>query len=232
MPTVTVVMPAFNEAANLPVVAPQVITACRGACPEGFELLIVDDGSTDATPDAIAGLAAAHPEVRSLRHPHNRGLTAALRTGFYGARKDYVLFIPADGQAPADEIPAFVAAAPGHDLVLSRYRDRRPDGLSRIVLSRGLRLLLWLALGFGDRLEGPYLFRRALLDSMPLVAERSGGSIGFEIAAKVRRAGGSITTIEVACAERLSGASKVANARNILEYLDEIWRIRRSMRHL
>src|SRR5262249_35483106 len=162
------------------------------ACPDGFELVIVDDGSSDATPAAAAALAAQHSEVRVVTHERNRGLTAALRTGFYAARGEYVIFIPADGQSPPEEIPRFLAAAAGHALSLSPYRPR-PAGLARAALSGGLRLLLRLALGFGDRLEGPYLFRRDLLDAMTLVAQRSAGSIGFEIAAKARAAGRRIT---------------------------------------
>jgi glycosyltransferase involved in cell wall biosynthesis len=227
--TLSIVMPAFNEAANLPVVAPQVLEVGRRACPAGCELVVVDDGSKDETPRVAGSLATQDPAVRVVTHERNKGLTAALRTGFYAAQNELVIFIPADGQAPAFEIPRFVEAAQGHDLVLSRYHHR-PDGLSRAVLSGGLRVLLRLAIGFGDRLEGPYLFRRDLLSSMTIVAERSAGSIGFEIAAKARAAGRRITTIEVACAERLSGQSKVANAKSVLEYLGEIWRIRQSMR--
>jgi glycosyltransferase involved in cell wall biosynthesis len=230
VPLLSVVMPAYNEAPNLPLVAPQVVEVCRRACSmAGFELVIVDDGSTDATPQAAAAMAAAHPEIRVLTHERNGGLTAALRTGFFAARGEYVLFIPADGQSPPDEIPRFLAAAEGHDLVLSRYTNL-PHGIGRAVMSRGLRVLLRLAIGFGDRLEGPYLFRRDLLDRMNLVAQKSAGSIGFEIAAKARAAGRRITSIEVACAPRLGGSSKVANARNIAEYLKEIAAIRRSMK--
>lgn len=230
LPLLSVVMPAYNEAANLPLVVPQVMDVCRRACgAEGFELVIVDDGSTDATPETAAALAAAHPEVRVLTHERNGGLTAALRTGFFAAKGEYVIFIPADGQSPPDEIPRFLAAARGHDMVLSRYTNL-PHGIRRAVMSRGLRVLLRLAIGFGDRLEGPYLFRRDLLDRMTLVAQKSAGSIGFEIAAKARATGGRLTSIDVACAPRLSGASKVANMRNITEYLREIAEIRRSMK--
>ena len=225
----SIVMPAYDEAENLPEVASRVLAAAQAACPNRFELVIVDDGSTDGTAAAISALGAAHPEVRALAHERNRGLTAALRTGYFAARGEYVLFIPADGQIPPEAIASFMAAAPGHDVVLSNYRHR-PDGLGRAMLSRGLRVLLRLALGFGDRADGPYLFRRALLDRMTIVAERSAGSIGFEIAAKARRARLAMATIEIDCLPRRSGRSKVANARNIMQYLVEIARIRRSMR--
>jgi glycosyltransferase involved in cell wall biosynthesis len=229
MNTLSVVMPAYNEADNLPVVVPQVVAVARTACPEGFEIVVVDDGSTDGTGAVLRELSGRFPELRIVTHERNRGLTGALRTGFYAAAKRWVIFIPADGQCPAEQIADFVRAAPGADLVLSCYHHR-PDGVVRAAMSRGLRLLLWATLGFADRMEGPYLFRRGVLDEMELVAERSAGSIGFEIAAKVRAKGGVVRSITIHCAPRLSGKSKVANARSVVEYLDEIARIRRSMR--
>ena len=229
LPLLSVVMPAYNEAANLPVVAPDVIDVCVQACgAEGFELVIVDDGSTDGTPN-VATQLAHNSVVRVVTHEKNRGLTAALRTGFYAARGEYVIFIPADGQSPPAEIPRFLAAAREHDLVLSVYTNR-PDGLRRKMMSFGLRVLMRVGFGFKLRSDGPYLFRRELLDRMTLVAQRSAGSIGFEIAAKAQAAGARITSIDMACAPRLSGASKVANARNIAQYLREIVEIRRSMK--
>jgi hypothetical protein len=115
--------------------------------------------------------------------------------------------------------------------VQSTYRQR-PDGVVRLAMSRGLRLMLRAGIGLRDRVEGTYLFKRALLDELELVATRSAGAIAFEIAAKCRRLGKRVTSVEIECAPRLSGRSKVANARNIADTLGEIWRIRRSMRRL
>jgi glycosyltransferase involved in cell wall biosynthesis len=226
--SLTVVVPAYNECGNLPQVLPELLAFGRRAC-RAFEVLVVDDGSRDATAQVLDELARGAPELRVVRHERNRGLTAALRTGFFGAREELVTWVPADGQIPAAELAKLLDAWRGEDLILSTYRHR-PDGLKRAVLSRGLRVLLWLATGFRDRLEGTYLFRRALLDELHLVAERSAGSIGFEIGAKARAWGKRIGSTEIECAPRLSGASKVANARNIAAYLVEIWNIRRSLR--
>jgi hypothetical protein len=97
-------------------------------------------------------------------------------------------------------------------------------------MSRTLRVLVWLLIGFGDRLEGVYLVRRRLLDELGLVSRTSAGSIGFEIAAKIKARGLRIGSTEIECAPRLSGSSKVATARNVRQYLAELWRIRQSMR--
>jgi len=227
-PSLTIVIPAFNERENLPRVVGDALAFGRRAC-HAFEVLVVDDGSSDGSADVLAALAA--PALRVVRHERNRGLTAALRTGFFGAAHEFVTWIPSDGQIALPELGKILDAWNGEELVLSTYR-RRDDGLLRTVMSRGLRLLLFVTTGLRDRLEGVYLFRRALLEELQLVSDRSAGSIGFEIAVKARRLGKRIASTEIECAPRLSGRSKVANARNIAQSLGELWRIRRSLRRL
>jgi glycosyltransferase involved in cell wall biosynthesis len=225
--SLTVVVPAYNEATNLPIVVPQMVAFVRKAC-RSAEIVIVDDGSRDGTGDVSVDLARQFPEVRVIQHPENRGITAALRTGFFGALNDFVTVLPSDGQIDPGELSKLFAVFQDHDLVLTTYRHR-PDGLVRMVMSRSVRVMLRLAIGLRDRLEGTYLFRRSLLLELDLVAQTSAGAIGLEIAAKARDAGKRIATCEIECLPRLSGRSKVANARNIAEYLREIWRIRASM---
>lgn len=225
-PSLTLVIPAYNEAENLPIVLPQAREFIASHCRDG-RLLIVDDGSADATPQVLQAYAE-DPRIRLIRHPQNRGLTATLRTGFFAADSEYVTWIPADGQIALAEVAKILAASDGADLTLSTYR-RRPDGVVRATMSKTVRLLMQAATGLRDRIEGPYLFRRRLLDELDLVSQTSAGSIGLEIAVKARLLGKRITTTEIECAPRLAGRSKVANLRNIASYFQEIWRIRRSL---
>ena len=227
-PSLTIVIPAYNERANLPRVVGDALAFARSSC-RACEVLVVDDGSSDGSADVLQTLAA--PELRIIRHDRNAGLTAALRSGFFGAAHDFVTWIPADGQIALSELTKILDAWRDHDLVLSTYR-RRDDGLWRTVMSRGLRLLLRATTGLRDRLEGVYLFRRAMLDELDLVAARSAGAIGFEIAVKARHLGKRIASTEIECAPRLSGQSKVANARSVAQSFAELWRIRRSLRDL
>ena len=222
----TVVVPFFNERDNLPRVVGDLLEFGRARCKK-LEILLVDDGSSDGGAETLPRAA----ELRLISHPQNRGLTAALRTGFQAAEAELVTWVPADGQIPPAELGKLLAAWNEHDLVLSTYRHR-PDGVLRLAMSRGLRLLLWAGIGLTDRVEGTYLFRRALLDELKLVSRVSAGSIAFEIAAKCRRLGKRVTSTEIECVPRLSGRSKVANARNIAATLGEIWRIRRSLKTL
>lgn len=227
-PSLTVVIPAFNEADNLPGVLREALDfvanpeICRDA-----RVLVIDDGSSDGTPAVLRSFAAA-PRLRIITHEQNRGLTAALRTGFFAADTEYVTWIPADGQIPLPELAKILGACHGEDLILSTYRHR-PDGVVRMVMSRTVRLMMYVATGLVDRIEGVYLFRRQLLDEISLVSRKSAGSIGLELAVKARAAGKRIASTEIECAPRRSGHSKVANLRNIASYLGEVWRIRRSL---
>lgn len=223
-PSLTVMVPAFNERENLPRVVNELHEYLRANAGE-FEILIVDDGSSDGTFDVIPRTQG----IRVIRHERNQGLTAALRTGLFGAAKQFVTWVPADGQIPASELGKILAAWDGEDLVLSTYRQRA-DNWRRRVMSRTLRVIIWALLGFSDRLEGVYLVRRALLEELDLVSRTSAGSIGFEIAAKIRARKLRVASTEIECAPRMSGASKVANARNVTAYLGELWRIRQSMK--
>ena len=230
-PSLTLVIPAFNEAENLKVVLPEALRYIAERC-VNCQILLIDDGSSDETSTVAAEFAAQNPErMRVLTHPHNQGLTAALRSGFFGAHSELVTWIPADGQIALTELDKMLRAYRGEDLLLTTYRHR-PDGLWRATMSKTVRLLVRAATGFADRLEGPYLFRRALIDELHLVCNRSAGSIGLEIAAKSRSLGKRIGSTEIECLPRLSGRRKVADLRNVVTYVGEIWRIHQSQKEL
>jgi glycosyltransferase involved in cell wall biosynthesis len=225
--SLSVIVPVYNERQNVPTVIGGLLDWCARellARAIDFEIIVVDDGSSDGSVDVIP----IDPRVRLVRHPNNRGLTAALRTGFSTATRDLVTWCPGDGQIPPESIGQLLDAWHGEAMVISTYHHR-PDGIVRLLMSRGARLLLRALIGFGDRLEGIYLFRRTLLDEIRLVSTRSAGIVAFELAAKVRRRGLPIATTQIACLPRRSGRSKVADARNIAAFVAEIWAIRRSL---
>ncbi|MCE5257586.1 MAG: glycosyltransferase [Chloroflexi bacterium] len=107
-PAVSVVIPAFNEETGLPLV----LQAVCGVLDETYEVIVVDDGSSDQT----ASVAKAFP-CRLIQHPHNRGKGAALRTGLQQARGKYVIFLDADNTYPAEAIPALAQLLQHNDLV-------------------------------------------------------------------------------------------------------------------
>src|SRR3954469_16696101 len=118
---VSVVVPALNEAANLPALAERINAALRGT---SYELIVVDDGSTDGTPDVCAALAGRFPLQLIVRPDPQAGLSGAVLEGFARARGDVLVVMDADLQHPPERVPALLAAldAPGVDVAIgSRY---------------------------------------------------------------------------------------------------------------
>lgn len=105
----SIIIPCFNEAENIADLAEQIAAIApvlrqRGA----FELLFVNDGSTDATAEALSTMFASMPEVRIISHPTNQGLGAALRTGLQHAQGDILVTTDSDGTYPFTTIPAML----------------------------------------------------------------------------------------------------------------------------
>ncbi len=142
-PRLSVVIAVYNEAENVASVLDELTTALAGLQP--FEVLFIDDGSTDATADTIAALAATHPGLRLLRHDRRCGKTAALRTGIAAARSEWIATMDGDGQNDPADVPGMLAlglAAPGAPPLVAGIRLRRHDKLSRRLATRfanGLR---------------------------------------------------------------------------------------------
>lgn len=165
---VSVVVPAYREADNLPELLRRLAATLQGTA---YEVIVVDDGSPDAT-FAVA-TAATDPRVRALRHPHQEGKTAALRTGFTAARGAVVAMIDADLQYDPEELPRFLERVRQGAPVVTALRDYRRYPWSRRLPSRCYNWLTSRLLGgdVRDHNAGLKAFRRdvveALLDAVP-----------------------------------------------------------------
>lgn len=137
-PQVSICVPVYNEEANLPLLHQAI---CEVADPEGiaFELILVDDGSTDHSWQCIERLVAADRRVRGIRFQFNCGETAASDAGMRHARGTYVMTMDADLQNDPRDIPAFLAAmTEGVDCVCgTRVAERaKGDNLVKVISSR------------------------------------------------------------------------------------------------
>jgi hypothetical protein len=134
-PRLSVVVPAMNEEGNVPPLH-RAITDVLEAEAVTFELILIDDGSTDGTWEAIEAIAAHDPRVKGLRHRRNFGKARGLSTGFAVATGDVILTMDADLQDDPAEIPRFLARLDeGYDLV-SGWKQRRQDPLGKTLPSR------------------------------------------------------------------------------------------------
>jgi glycosyltransferase involved in cell wall biosynthesis len=141
--TLSILVPAKNEAASLPRLVAEIVAAFRplrdrasGPNPlEAFEVVVIDDGSTDDSAAVLAALAAATPELRPIRLVKNAGQSAATACGFRAARGEWVAILDADLQNPPAELARLWDALPGHDAALG-WRMKREDKWSKRVISR------------------------------------------------------------------------------------------------
>jgi glycosyltransferase involved in cell wall biosynthesis len=136
------VVPAKNEAASLPQLVAEIAAALRPLCDgrgdshrlDGFEIVVVDDGSNDATAVVLQQMTTDYPELRALALVSNVGQSAATAAGFRAARGDWVATIDADLQNDPADLAKLWLALPGHDAALG-WRSKRRDVWSRRVIS-------------------------------------------------------------------------------------------------
>jgi glycosyltransferase involved in cell wall biosynthesis len=222
---VSVVVLAYNEAENLEPAVLELLGELRTAG-RSFELIIVDDGSTDATGTLADDLAAREASVRAVHHGRNLGLGGGYRTGLREARGKLLTFFPADGQFPAAIITQFLPLTASHDLVLG-YLPERASSFVAKALSLGERVLYRLLFGRFPRFQGIFMIHRRLIDEIPLVSDGRGWGIVMELIVRAARGPYSITSVPTECRPRRAGESKVQNTRTIVANLKQVVALRR-----
>jgi len=224
-PKLTVCVFAWDEAKTLRSVVEAQLDVL-GRLGVTYELIIIDDGSTDGTTEEADRLAAEHSAVRVVHHPENRGLGGVYRTAFAEARGTFVTFYPADGQFSATLIERFYPLAESWDLLLGHLPGRH-DSLLGAVLGRVERLLYRVLFGDMPRLEGVFMVRRQLLDRIELRSEGRGWTVVWELVLRAHREGYRLTGVPVEVKPRTHGVSKVSNLRNIVANLRQLVRLRK-----
>jgi glycosyltransferase involved in cell wall biosynthesis len=220
--------PAHDEEANVEGLVAEALEALPGLA-DRFEVVIVDDGSRDATGSIADRLAAEHPDVvRTVHHPTNLGYGAALRSGFAAARFDAVAFTDGDRQFRVADLGRLLdrAAAPDRPDVVVGYRERRADPPVRILYARLYRfaLLVWYGLRIRDVDCACKLFRRSALEGIRL--ESGGAFLSAELLIKLRAAGRSVVEVPVPHYPRRAGTATGANPSVVLRAIRDFWRLR------
>jgi glycosyltransferase involved in cell wall biosynthesis len=211
---------AFNEEESVPHVLPDILGWLR-ARPFPWQLVFVDDGSTDQTLPLARRLCGDDPRCVLFSNGTNRGIGGALKAGVASSTMPWVTFLPCDGQIPVGELDVLLDAAERErvDVVFSVYRDR-DDGALRKVLSAGVRGMIRVVHGVRMRSDGPYLFRRSLFQPWELHPDSF--FLNFEFPIRMLRRGVPSATVTIACVPRRRGVSKSAR-------LVVVWRVMKEL---
>jgi dolichol-phosphate mannosyltransferase len=203
----SVVIPVRNEAENIAALVGEVRAALDGLC--AYEIVYVDDGSTDGTAAEILRLTPQAPQLRLLRHAQSCGQSAAIRTGVRAARAAWIATLDGDGQNDPADIPELWklarAALPASPLLVTGYRRIRRDSWSKRAASRIANLIRRRFLGDDtpDTGCGLKLFSRTLFLDLP-----DFDHMHRFLPALVLRAGGNVRSVPVNHRRRRGGVSK------------------------
>ena len=223
--SITVFFPCHNEQDNVARVAQQAVTVLDELQAD-YEVIIVDDGSTDATGQIADELAAGNPRIRVVHHGHNLGYGAALQSGFKAATRDLVFYTDGDGQFDIAEMPALLPLMAEYDIV-SCYRIDRRDNIVRKI--NGWLWTRVICLAFSLKIRDVdcafKLYRRAIFDAIKM--ESTGALIDTEILARAVRKGYRIGQQGVHHYPRTAGQQSGASVRVILRAFKELLQLRR-----
>lgn len=221
-----VIIPAYNEQASLEAVTHEVVATLE-EMEEQYEVLIIDDGSTDGTGEIADRMAEKYDHVTATHHGENRGLGPVYRTAFSHVTCDYVTIIAGDGEVPASTIRTFLALIGDLDMVLGFLphgkflANGKPDVRSRLM-SGTERMIYRVLFGVFPKFQGNLMFRRQLLEEFPLSSTGRGWMIVHELIIRASRAGYRMMSAPIDMRPRVAGRSKVKNVRMALVILRQI----------
>ncbi|MGA9010024.1 MAG: glycosyltransferase [Xanthobacteraceae bacterium] len=216
-PAISVVVPVRNEAGNVAPLIGEIAAALQNASPgRTFEIVYVNDGSTDGTEKELLGLMAERPWLRQIKHAQSCGQSAAIRTGVMSAHAPVIATIDGDGQNDPAFIPKLIAVleerAPRIGLVAGQRVGRKASDFKRLQ-SRIANAVRGAVLKDGTRDTGCGLkvFRRDLFLSLPYF-----DALHRFLPALVRREGFDIGYVDVVDRPRRSGVSNYG-------FFDRLW---------
>jgi Glycosyltransferases involved in cell wall biogenesis len=221
--SLSMVLLAWNEEASIAAA----VRDCRRVGRlwlSGYEIIVVDDGSSDGT--AAQAEAAGEGDVRVVRHAHNLGMGAAMRSGYAAARCEYIAHLPADRQVRPQALLAFLPWATPETTAVSIY-VAPPSGEQRRLMSLAFRFVVRGLGGLRVNFAGTYVFHRHWLATIDLASVRSETFLfSFELLERLRRAGSRFAPVTIRPFVREVGQSREVALRRIARVLGEIARHR------
>lgn len=228
--SLTFVLPAFNEVANIGL---SVLRCLDVADRIGLdcEVIVVDDGSVDGTRGIVEGIVLDDARVRLIRHLHNRGYGAALRSGLMASRKEFVFFTDADLQFDVAELRRLLAWS-GRYGIVAGYRAPRRDPMKRRFYGWAWSRMVGAVFGLSVRdVDCAFkLYDRRIFDDIAI--QSLGAFINTEILVRARAAGYEVKEVPVSHFPRVAGVQSGANPVVVMRAFRELGALRNELRQL
>jgi glycosyltransferase involved in cell wall biosynthesis len=222
-PSVSLVIPMYNEELNIEHAVEAGVDALEKYARD-YEVVIVDDASTDVCARIAARLSAENPKIRLLRHERNRKLGATLRTGFAAATKELVFYMDADIPFDPDVLGRAIRCMEltGADMIAAYRHDRTMEGFKRGLYTLVYNWLIGALFGWPHRdINFSFkLMRRRVLEALELRSE--GSLIDAELVVKAKNRGFLIQQIGIDYFPRTRGTSHLGSFGVVLKILREL----------
>lgn len=214
LPSISAFFPALNDEGTIAQMVTEAL-AVLATLSDDYEVIVVNDGSTDGTAAALDALARAEPRLRVIHHPGNRGYGAALASGFRHAGKDLIFYTDGDGQYDVRDLRRLVPLMTSAVDVVNGYKRRRADRGHRVLLGEIYkRLARWLfRLPIRDVDCDFRLLRREAIQRIELVS--TSGVVCTEMIYELARAGCRFAEVDVPHFPRRWGHSQFFTFRRV-----------------
>ena len=212
----SVFFPAYNDSGTIASMVIRAVQAAAELTPD-YEVIVVNDGSVDATAEIADELARTYPNVRVIHHAKNRGYGGALQTGFRSATKELIFYTDGDAQYdPAELSLLWASLTPDADMV-NGYKISRSDPFHRVVIGRLYHHIVSLLFGLKVRdVDCDFrLMRRSMFECVTLT--KTSGVICLEMMKKIHDAGFRVVEVPVHHYHRAFGKSQFFNIRRIVK---------------
>lgn len=223
--SLSVVLPAYNESENIENTVAHAVSYLKKTFRD-YEVIVVNDGSVDDTPEIVEKLSASNPKIVLVNHPKNLGYGSALRSGFERASLDYLFLMDSDGQFDIRDIDRFIPFLEGYDLVVG-YREKRADPFIRSLNARLYHLFIRLLFGLKLRdIDCAFkMFPRSVYTAVRPI-ESGGALFSAEFLVRLQQKGFSIREIPVNHYPRRFGRQTGSNLKVIIRMFKECWKLR------
>ncbi len=220
--SVTFVVPCYNERENIAKTIEEIEAAAGGAGVSEYEVLVVDDGSSDGTGALVAVLAQEKPHVILISNPQNFGFGGAYKEGVKRASGAYVIMVPGDNAYPRSGITSILRRLGEADIVIPYFDKPEARSWRRRLASRCFTLVINALFNIDvPYFNGPVLHKNKLLQQIEI--KTSGFAYQAEALVKLIKAGATHCSVPVKVAERTAGRSSAFAPKNVYRVITTIF---------